>query len=387
MKLIRFYGGRGLRIVKAKDQYVWDVSGRKYLDTHTCHGVAFLGHSNEYVIKAIEEQLRSVDVASPSFDVDVRDEAIEALSKVVPRRLSNVALLNSGSEAVEFALKLARRVTRRRVFVAFTGSFHGRTFGALSITWNPRYREPFKPLLSDVRFCKFNDVSDIDECIREDVAAVVMELIQGEGGVYVANKSFVKAIEERVREVGALLIVDEVQTGFGRTGKVWAIQHYGVEPDIMTAGKALGGGFPVSAVFTTDEVVSKLVQGDHGSTYGGNPLACAAIKAATYVLRKFNVPSKALIKGNEFISSLKDLAKGLRVIRDVRGLGLMIGAELRVRPSKVLKCMQDKGILALKAGVTVVRFLPPYMISSDDIRWCLDVFRECVEGVSKGINY
>ncbi len=386
MRLIRFYSSRGLRIVKAKDQYVWDVEGRKYLDMHTCHGVAFLGHSNEYIIKAIEEQLRSVDVASPSFEVDVRDEVINALSKVVPKRLGNVALLNSGSEATELALKLARRVSRRKVFVAFTGSFHGRTFGALSVTWNPRYREPFKPLLSDVRFCRFNDVEGLDKCINDDVAGVIIELIQGEGGVNVGSKSFIKAVESRVREVGALLIVDEVQTGFGRTGEVWAINHYGINPDIMTAGKALGGGYPVSAVFTTDEVVSKLVIGDHGSTYGANPVACAAVKAATEVLIKDSVPTKASLMGRELMDLLTRELSGFRIVKEVRGMGLMVGIDLRIKPTKVLRCMQSKGVLALRAGTTVLRLLPPYMINHEDIRWCVEVVKECIEEVSKGVN-
>ena len=381
LKLLNFYDVRDLEISKAFGQYVWDSYGNKYLDMHTGHGVAFLGHNNPHIVNALIDQMRKVIITSTSFISRVRDEMLDALSHVIPSYLTYTYLLNSGSEAVELALKLSRRVTKRKVFVALKGSFHGRTFGALSVTWNLRYRKPFEPLISDVRFLGPGD--DIDKVIKEDVAAVIVEVIQGEGGVNVVDPKFLKSIWKRSLEVNALFIVDEVQTGFGRTGRVWAHEYVGIKPDIMTAGKALGGGFPVSAVFTNDFVASKISKGDHGSTYGGNPLACTAVKASTEVLINDSVHDKALVKGKELMGKLRKLLDGLEVVRDLRGLGLMIGIDLRTTPQEVIRCIQAKGVIVLKAGVTVIRLLPPYLINGEDIEWSSNAISECVKELNK----
>ncbi len=386
LKYLRFYEERGVRIEKALNQYVWDSEGRKYLDLHTGHGVAFLGHNNPHIINALTAQLGKLMTLSTSFSTSVMDEMLDTLSKVVPSKFEYVVLLNSGSEAVELVLKIARRVTGRKSFIAFTGSFHGRTLGALSVTHNPRYRKAFEPLVPGVRFGRFNDAGSLDKLIGEDVAAVIVEVIQGEGGVNIASEEFIRELRRRTYEVGALLIIDEVQTGFGRTGRVWAHRHYGIEADILLGGKALGGGFPVSAVFIPEYVTSRLVRGDHGSTYGGNPLACAAVKAAAEVLIKDSVPTKAMLRGAELLKLLKDELEDLEVVREVRGVGLMIGIDLRFLPWPVLKCAQKKGVLLLKAGTTVVRLLPPYMIEREDIGWCVSVIKECVQELSNGVT-
>ena len=386
LKYLRFYEDRGIKVEKALNQYVWDSEGRKYLDLHTGHGAAFLGHNNPHVINALTAQLGKLMTLSTSFNTSVMDEMLDALSKVVPNRFEYVALLNSGSEAVELALKIARRVTGRKSFVAFTGSFHGRTLGALSVTHNPRYRRVFEPLVPGVRFGRFNDASCLDKVIGEDTAGVIIEVVQGEGGVNIASEEFIRELRRRTHEVGALLIIDEVQTGFGRTGRVWAHRYYGIEADILLAGKALGGGFPVSAVFVPEYVASKLARGDHGSTYGGNPLACAAVKAATEVLIKESVPTKAMLRGAELLRLLKDKLEDLEVVREVRGMGLMIGIDLRFLPGPVLRCAQRKGVLLLKAGTTVVRLLPPYMIEREDIGWCVSVIKECIQELSSGVT-
>jgi len=378
LRYLQLYEDRGLEVAYAYGQYVWDSAGRRYLDMHTGHGVAFLGHRNPKVLKALIEQMDKVVTASTSFRVRIRDEMLEALSKIVPEKFEYVYLLNSGSEAVDFALKAARKVTSRKKFVFFTNAFHGRTFGALSVTWSPKYRKPFEPLIGEVVSVKFNDVEAVERAVDRDTAAVIVELVQGEGGVNVASAEFVKSLRGVADRVGALLIVDEVQTGFGRTGRVWAFEHYNIEPDVLIAGKAMGGGFPVSAVFLTSSAASKLEVGDHGSTYGGNPLACAAVKASTEVLLEDNVPEKAFEKGSKLLSSLRRALSGLRVVRDVRGLGLMIGVELRFEPTRVLKCLQNRGLLALKAGVTVVRLLPPYMVTDEDLEFAVKVIHECL---------
>ncbi len=387
LKLIRFYESRGIRVVKALNQYLWNSEGKKYLDFHTGHGVAFLGHNNPYIIKSVISQLSKVSVLSTSFDIDVREEMLDVLSKVVPKHLTYTYLLNSGSEAVELALKLARKVTGRKSFVALKGSFHGRTFGALSLTWNPKYRKPFEPLLSDVRFINPGNVNDVDAVINEDVAAVVVEVVQGEGGVNVIDGSFLKEISKRALEVGALFIVDEVQTGFGRTGRIWAHEYHGLKPDIMVAGKALGGGFPVSAVFTTEYVASKVSKGDHGSTYGGNPIACAAVKASTEVLIKESVPERALTSGSKLKNLLINELKDLRIVRNVKGLGLMLGVELRIPPGNVIKCVQEHGVITLKAGTTVIRMLPPYMINEEDITWGVKAVSKCIKELNDRITH
>jgi len=382
LKYFRFYEERGLRIEKALNQYVWDLEGRKYLDLHTSHGVAFLGHNNPYIIDALSSQLRKLTISSTSFSTAVMGDMLDVLSKVVHRRFDYVTLLNSGSEAVELALKVARRVTGRKSLVAFTGSFHGRTLGALSVTFNPKYRRVFEPLIPGIKFGKFNDVKALENIINEGTAGVIVEVVQGEGGIKPAFQEFIRELRRRTNDVGALLIIDEVQTGFGRTGRIWAYEHYGIEADILVAGKAIGGGFPVSAVFMPEEVASRIVRGDHGSTYGGNPLACAAVKASAEVLIKDSVPIKAEVMGAELLKLLKSELLSLRAVRDIRGLGLMIGIELRFLPGSVLKCAQERGVLLLRAGSTVVRLLPPYMINREDIRWCVSVVRECIQRLS-----
>ncbi|MEN3048624.1 MAG: aminotransferase class III-fold pyridoxal phosphate-dependent enzyme, partial [Candidatus Caldarchaeales archaeon] len=289
---LSFYEERGIEVAFAKDQYLWDRGGEKYLDMHTGHGVAFLGHGNRRVVEALKAQLEEVVTATPSFKVRAREEAVAALEKVMPRSHSFVAFLNSGSEGVELALKMARKARGRKKLVSFLNSFHGRSMGALSVTGNQNYRRPFEPLLPGVEFVPYNSLESV-KAIDAETAAVILEPVQGEGGVVPAKPEFIKAVGERSREVGALLILDEVQTGFGRTGSIWASQHYSVEPDILVAGKAIGGGFPVSVVSAREEVGSRLEKGDHGSTYGGNPLASAAVKAAVEVLLEERVAERA----------------------------------------------------------------------------------------------
>jgi acetylornithine/LysW-gamma-L-lysine aminotransferase len=377
MKLIEFYATRGLRIVKGENQYVWDDKGRRYLDLHAGHGVAFLGHRNKIVLEYLERQMSEIITLTTAFDTPIREEMLNEMEKIKPDDLDNVFLLNSGSEAVELALKTARKITGKRKLIAFKNSFHGRTSGSLSVTWNKRYREPFEPLLEPVEFLEFNSIEDLKK-IDENTAAVIVEPVQGEGGVIPAKEDFMKALRETTQEKGVLLIVDEVQTGFGRTGKVWAYQHFGIKPDIMTAGKAIGGGFPVSAVFMPDWIAEKLSEGDHGTTYGGNPFAAAAVTGAIKALLADNVPEQARVKGEIFMKMLNEALADFKSVREVRGLGLMIGVDLRLNPGKAIKYLQDHGVLSLKAGVSTIRFLSPYMITQEDMELAVDATRQGV---------
>ncbi len=371
MRLFRFFGYRGVTLERGEGQYVWDSQGRRYLDFHTGHGAAFLGHRPPRVVKRLKEQMDRVMVTTPSFDTPVLHEVLSMLRKVLPNDLNNVFFQNSGTEAVELSLKLAIKATKRRKFVAFKGSFHGRTLGALSVTWNPKYKEGFPSL--DVEFANFNEPLELDE----SVAAVIVEPVQGEGGVIPSRPDFMKSLREACDEVGALLIVDEVQSGFGRTGEVWAHQARGVKPDILLAGKSIGGGFPVSLVAFTDEVASMIKPYEHGSTHGGNPLALAAVAGGLETLLHDGVVERAREMGALLMRGLSSLES--KLVREVRGEGLMIGVKLRVNPTPVIKALQQGGLLSLKAGSTTLRFLPPYLINEKDVQDALSL----IEGVLK----
>ncbi|QKR00031.1 aspartate aminotransferase family protein [Metallosphaera tengchongensis] len=377
MKLITFYGSRGLRIVKGEGQYVWDDKGRKFLDLHSGHGVAFLGHRNLKVVDYLKKQMDLIMTLTTAFDNDIRDEMLKELDSLKPDGMDNVFLLNSGTEAVELSMKIARKITGRKKFIAFKNSFHGRTMGSLSITWNKKYREPFEPLISPIDFLEFNSLEELKK-LDDTVAAVILEPVQGEGGVIPAKPEFVKALREETERKGILLVSDEVQAGFGRTGKVWAYQHYGITPDLLTAGKAIGGGFPVSAVFMPDSIANKLGEGDHGTTYGGNPMAVAAVAASSKVLKEDNVPEQARIKGQTFMKMLREALEDFKSVREIRGLGLMIGVDLRLNPSTAIKVLQDNAVLSLKAGITTIRFLSPYMITNQDMELAVDGTRKGV---------
>lgn len=377
LKIVLFAKPRFLRLSKAYGQYVWDDMGRKYLDCHTGHGVAFLGHRNPRVVESIKRQMELIMTATPAFQTDIADEVLSKLSKILPSDMDYVFFLNSGSEAVELAMKIARKVTGRKRFIAFRNAFHGRTMGALSVTWNPKYREGYDPFPWETRFVPYNDVDAITSAVDESVAAVVFEPVQGEGGLTPATQEFAKALAEVCEKVGAFLIVDEVQAGFGRTGKVWAHEHLNIKPDIMVAGKSIGGGFPVSVVAIKTSIGEKLREGDHGSTHGGNPLALAAVSGSIDVLIGDSVPSKSSISGEKLSAELKKVVECCtHVARSVKGKGLMLGIELRFAPDEVVRELQTKGLLCLKAGTSVLRLLPPYLITDEDIRFCSDTINE-----------
>lgn len=375
MRYLELYKSRGLSVVKAEGQYAWDNEGNKFLDLHAGYGVAFLGHRNGKVVEYIKKQLDEVMSLTTAFDTPIREEMLKELDPLKPDDMPYVFLLNSGTEAVEFSLKIAKKITKRKKLVAFKNSFHGRTAGSLSVTWNKKYREPFEPLVGPVDFLEYNNV-DALKSIGEDVAAVIVEPVQGEGGVIPAELDFMKAIREITKEKGVLMIADEVQTGFGRTGKVWGYQHYGIVPDLVASAKAIGGGFPVSATFIPEWIAQKLEEGDHGTTYGGNPLAAAAVAAAAKVVKEENVPEQAATKGDAFMKLLSEELGSYRSVREVRGKGLMIGVDLKLNPGLAIKVLQDNKVLSLKAGITTIRFLSPYLITKEDMEWAVNATRK-----------
>jgi len=377
-RLLRFYAPRGIKIVKAHMQYVWDDAWNKYLDYYNGYGVGFLGHRNPKVVSKIVEQLGTLMINSPSFDDPAKEEVLRKLPKVLPNSLLNVYFQNSGTEAVELALKLALNYTKKEKVVAFKKSFHGRTLGSLSLTWAKEYRAPAEMALYDkVFFATFNKVEDVDKAIDENTAAVFVEPVQGEGGINPAKREFLQAVAKRSREVGAVLVYDEIQCGFGRTGAVWAYQNLGApDPDILLSAKAIGNGFPVSLVAVSDKIADSIVTGMHGSTYGANPMALAAVSGAIDVLVEDNVPKQAYEKGKMFQDLLEEKVAPIRIVREVRSLGLMIGIDVRVRPGKYIEELQRRKILSLKAGATVIRFLPPYVTTEEDIHTAVSVLKE-----------
>lgn len=368
LKFMSFYAPRNLKVVRGEGQYVWDDAGRRYLDCHTGHGVAFLGHRNPIVVKEIMNQLEKIMVLSPVFDSDLKDEVIGLLERILTRHFTHFYLLNSGSEAVELSLKLARRITGRKRFISFVNGFHGRTMGALAMTWNPSYRRDYDPFPWEVEFLPYNDAGAVERAVDERTAGVIVEPVQGEGGLSTATPEFLKVIRDRCDAAGALMIIDEVQSGFGRTGVLWAYQRSGVEPDILVAGKSIGGGFPVSITVVRREVGEKIEVGAHGSTHGGNPLALAALKGGIRALLEDRVVEKAAEAGELMGRMLEKVASdNPESVRGVRGLGLMRGLELRWNPAPCIQELQSRGVLALRAGLTVLRLLPPYMITGRDI--------------------
>ncbi len=270
-------------------------------------------------------------------------------------------------------MKFARVVTKRKEFVATMRGFHGRSIGALSATWEKKYREPYEPLWPGFKHVAYNDIEALDAAVTEQTAGVILEVVQGEGGVRPGSAEYLQAAQKICRERGAMFIVDEVQTGFGRTGKMFASEHYGLEPDLMSLAKSIAGGVPMGAALI-GERVGQLPSQVHGSTFGGNPLAAAASLAAIGYLEENNLPQRSLELGAWFKSELMKIESPL--IREVRGLGLMVGIELKQKVTPYLQALMSHGVLALPAGLTVMRFLPPLVIEKDDLAKVVNVVAE-----------
>jgi len=357
------YAKQPLVIVRGQGAVLWDENDIAYLDCSSGHGVANLGHANPRVATAIYEQASKLVTLFETFPNDQRAALMEKLTAFTPG-LERVFFCNSGTESVEAALKFARVSTGRTAILAAMRCFHGRTLGALSATWNKHYREPFAPLIPDFSHIPFNNIEALDQAVSAKTAALILEAIQGEGGVYPASPEFMQAARRICTDRGALLIIDEVQTGFGRTGRMFAYQHFGITPDLLCCAKSLAGGLPMGAVLI-GENVKNLTPGTHGSTFGGNPLSCAAALAALSVMEEEELPRQAAEKGAYLMQKLKAIPSPL--IREVRGMGLMVGIELKQKAAPYLKALQEKHIIALNAGLNVIRLLPPLVISYEQI--------------------
>jgi acetylornithine/LysW-gamma-L-lysine aminotransferase len=363
------YTKRPIAIVRGEGARLWDSDGKQYIDCVGAQGAANLGHAHPAIAEAIAAQARTLISLPEMFYNDRRAELLARLAAVAPPGMPRTYLCNSGTEAVEAALKFTRLVTGRRETVAAMRGFHGRTMGALSATWEKKYREPFEPLVPGFRHVPYNDLAALDQAVTVQTAAVILEVVQGEGGVRPGTAEYLRGAQQLCHERGALLILDEVQTGFGRTGTLFASEHYDLRPDLVCVAKSMAGGLPMGAVLM-GERVGVLPASVHGSTFGGNPLACAAALATLDVLESEHLPEHAAELGTWFLARLQRIQSPL--IREVRGLGLMVGIELKQKVTPYLQALMDRGVLALPAGLTVMRFLPPLVISQGELAAAAD---------------
>jgi acetylornithine/LysW-gamma-L-lysine aminotransferase len=360
-KPIQVASGDGLTLV--------DNSGREYLDFGASYACVPLGHGHEAVESAVTEQVSKLTYVQASYPVDSRTQLYETLAGAAPAGIDNVWLCNSGAEAVEAALKFARSATGDANIVSTMQAFHGRTMGALSTTWKSKYKEPYEPLLADVEFVPYNDSEALAGAVDDDTAAVILEPIQGEGGVNPATTEFLHTAREATADAGAALIADEIQTGLGRTGEMWACERAGVVPDIVTSAKGLANGLPIGATLCRDWIAEDY--GSHASTFGGNPVVAAAADATVSTIQAEDVPAHAAEMGAYLRDQLeRELGES---VRDVRGDGLIVGVELKGNAGAVARDLaMDHQVLVLTAGRTVVRMLPPLTASEADINRVVD---------------
>src|SRR5687767_1825646 len=330
------YAKQALTIVRGQGASLFDVDGVEYIDCSSGHGVANLGHAHPKIEEALYKQACTLVTLFETFPNDKRAELMEKITSLVDR-LDRVFFCNSGTESVEAALKFARISTGRKNIVAAMRAFHGRTYGSLSATFNKKYREGFEPLVPGFSHVPYNNIEALDKAVTEETAAIILEVVQGEGGVYPASAEYIQAARRICDARGALLIVDEIQTGFGRTGKMFAIEHYGVTPDLLTCAKSLAGGVPMGAVLIGKNV-KNITSGVHGSTFGGNPLSCAAANAALDVIKEEDLPGQSAAKGKYLMDKLKKIESPN--IREVRGLGLMVGIEMKQKVAPYIKTLQ-----------------------------------------------
>jgi LysW-gamma-L-lysine/LysW-L-ornithine aminotransferase len=353
------YPKRPLAIVRGEGARLWDADGREYIDCVAGQGAANLGHAHPAVVAAIQEQVGRLISCPEIFYNNERAAYLQELAAVLPAELEKIFLCNSGAEAIEGAIKFARLLTGRQKIVAAMRGFHGRTMGALSATYEPKYREPFQPLVPGFSHVPYNKIEALASAVDADTAAVLLEPVQGEGGVRPADPAFLAAAEQICCEHGALLIIDEIQTGFGRTGKLFGIEHFAITPAIMVMAKSIAGGLPMGAIALHRDL-SDLPRGSHGSTFGGNPLVCAAARAALRAMLDTDLAGQSAARGAYLREKLAALE--LAKVRAIRGMGLLIGLELKERVQPYLSALMERGVLALPAGPNVLRLLPPLVI-------------------------
>ena len=382
--VLHTYNRFPLVLEKGKGVDLYDVEGNAYMDFASGIGVFALGYSNKEFNEALKAQVDQVIHTSNLYYNGPLGSAAEHLAKSCG--MSKVFFTNSGTEAIEGAIKAARKYAYLRdnstdhEIIAMNSSFHGRSLGALSVTGNEHYQEPFRPLIGGVRFAEFNNIDSVKAQITDKTCAIIMETVQGEGGIYPADPAFLKEVREICDARDILLILDEIQCGMGRTGTMFAWQQYGVQPDIMTSAKALGCGVPVGAFVLNEKVAkSSLVPGDHGTTYGGNPLACAAVNAVFGQFEKLDLLAHVNEVAAYLEEKLDELAAKHDCIKERRGKGLMQGLELTGKPvGEVITAAREKGLLVISAEHNVLRMLPPLVITKEDVDKAVEILDVCL---------
>ncbi len=374
--VIHTYKRAPLVLVKGRGTKVWDSEGKEYLDFVAGIAVNGLGHCHSKVVKAIQQQVSQLMHISNLYYIEPQVKLAKLLAE---NSFGDKSFFcNSGAEANEAAIKLSRKYGKgkRYEIICMEGSFHGRTLATLTATGQEKYRKGYAPLAPGFKIVPFNNLEKVEEVISSRTVAIMLEPIQGEGGINVAKDDYLKGIRKLCDENNLLLILDEIQCGMGRTGKLFSYEHYGIEPDIMTLAKSLGGGFPIGCIITKDKIASYFSPGDHASTFGGNPLACNAARAAMEAILEEKLIENAVQVGNYFIEKLKELKKKYSFIKNVRGKGLMIGVELDFEGKDIVSKCQEKGILINCTVDKVLRFVPPLIVTKKEIDRVIDVLDE-----------
>ena len=373
-------------ISKGKGCKVWDTNNKEYLDCMGGYGVALVGHCNDRVIKAITTQARELITCHMSVYNNVRLNFLEKFSKIAPINLQKTFFTNSGTESVEAALKFSRKYTGKPGVLALNGSYHGKTFGSLSVTYNEKYRKSFLPLLDNIQFIPYSESNTISEIVTKTnnkIGTVIVEPIQGETGIIMPPPDFLKDIRNICNENDLVLIFDEIQSGLGRTGKMWAGQHWNVEPDIMCLAKGIAGGVPMGLTVMRSEILDCLKVGEHSSTFAGNPLACAAGSATIDSLIEDKLVSNSESMGRIFKSGLLEIKEKYKIVREVRGLGMMLGVEMRFDVKDILLDGIKNGILLLYSGRNILRLLPPIVMKEEEVNKSLELIDKLIYNEEK----
>jgi acetylornithine/LysW-gamma-L-lysine aminotransferase len=373
-------------IEKGVGAHVWDINGKEYIDCMGGYGVAIVGHQNKRVVKAIKDQVDKIITVHSSLYNKTREEFLKTLIGLAPKGLTQVHLNNSGAEAIEAAIKFARKFTGKKGMVAMKGSYHGKSLGALSLTFNPKYKKAFEPLVEKVSFATFGDIESLRSTIDEDTAFVILEPIQGESGINVAPDGFLQDVRKVCDEKGILLIFDEIQAGLGRTGRLWACEHWNTAPDILCLAKGIAGGVPMGATLVRPDILASMSKGEHSSTFGGNPLSCAAGIATLQALTQDGLIENSEKMGDFFREGLEKLKEKHSIIREIRGKGLMIGVELKFEVKDILMNLMKEGVLMLYSGRNILRILPPLVISKEDITKVLETLDKVLTIEEQKIN-
>lgn len=362
-----------INISKGKGAIVWDVSGNEYIDCMGGYGVALIGHCNDRVVNAIKNQSEKLITCHMSIYNNVRLEFLEKVSKISPKKLSKIFFSNSGAESTEAALKFSRKFTGKSGIIAMSGGYHGKTFGALSVTHNEKYRKSFQPLLEGVKFVPYSSPSKIEESLDDSIGTVIIEPIQGETGIIVPSDGVLQQIRKICDQNNLVLIFDEIQTGLGRTGRMWAGEHWSTTPDIMCLAKGIAGGLPMGLTLCKPEILDAMKVGEHSSTFAGNPISCSAGIATIESIIEENLVENAAKVGNIFKNGLFQLKENHRIVRDVRGLGLMLALELRFDIKDILFDGIKEGLLMLYSGRNIIRLLPPLVLDEVKVAKTLSI--------------